>query len=145
MDRVPYRRVATSRDTTERYYEKNQPAEGKSINFGETLIMQAVVSGILLIFVLAVSILDIAPAISLRGVLRQTLTGATTVGEFAQEVRDAGNHWLGWDFGQIQEDTPEGVMQNPPPYAVTDEQADIPIIQIPMTEGELIDHAEGST
>jgi len=117
MDRVHYRRVTPSGGGhASGYYRKTQHSQQtEAITSGETLIMQCIVSGILLVVVLLVGLVDIAPTMTLRGGIREVLTGANTIGELAADVREFGEEWLGWEIH----------MQTSAPVA------DIPIIPLP--------------
>ena len=94
MDRVPYRRIMPSRrDGTRNNYAQHDQNE---ITPGETVIMQCIISGILMVAVLIICLVEIAPATSLREGLRQALSGANTVEELLADVRNFGEEWLDW-------------------------------------------------
>ena len=95
MDRVPYRRV-TRRDNTDTGY-KPHTEDASDISRIEGLILQCIISGIILVFVLIASTLDIAPTIALRDGLQQLLTGAETLDELVAEARQLGTDWFGWE------------------------------------------------
>ena len=104
MDRVPYRRITPSRfernstSAQEEHISRNDPAENEAvISHGETLIMQCILCGIILVFVLVASMTNIAPAVALRGGIRQVLSGAETLDELVTDVRRLGSEWFGWD------------------------------------------------
>ena len=91
MERVPYRRVSPSRHERETYgrarYERQEP-DGV-VTPGETVIMQCIVCGILIVAVLIITMVDIAQP--LRDGLRQALHGAHTVDELITGVRNIGD------------------------------------------------------
>ena len=99
MDRVPYRRVSPPRHgpTHERDDYSHSENDGH-ISHGETLIMQCIICGIIMVFVLIASLVDIAPAITLRNGISQVLTGAETLDELITDVRRIGSDLLGWDI-----------------------------------------------
>ena len=80
MDRVPYRRV-TNRSKVN--YEPQQK-ETTGITAGETVIVQCIICGILLVVVLLVSLLEFSAPF--RGGINEILTGATTVQELLDDV-----------------------------------------------------------
>ena len=102
MDRVHYRRVTPSRLGNDHAHQPHRahnsqphnPPVGEEIGAIENLIMQSTVSGILLVVVLIISLVDIAPAIALRGSLRQVLEGAGSVQELVADVRRIGEEWM---------------------------------------------------
>jgi len=59
--------------------------------------MQCILCGIILVFVLIVSMTNIAPALAVRGGIRQVLSGAETLDELVTDVRRFGAEWFGWD------------------------------------------------
>ena len=99
MDRVPYRRVTPSRNGSPGEYTSHHEAveREEAISRGETLIMQCIFSGILLVVVLVASMTSIGPAVALRGGIRQVLTGAETFEELIADVRSFGAEWFGWE------------------------------------------------
>ena len=90
MDRVPYRRVSPPRSGPAR---TDRHRETKT-TFGETVIVQAIISGLLLAVVLVICLVDIGPLVTLRGRLGQVLDGATTVEEFNADIRRMRENWL---------------------------------------------------
>ena len=111
MDRVHYRRVKPSSGTGGvRNYHTQQ---NEYITPGDTLIMQCIVSGILLVVVLLIGLVDAAPTAALRDGLREVMVGANTIDELTTDIRHFGETWLGWET------------QTPSPVA------DIPIIPLP--------------
>ena len=103
MDRVPYRRVTPSRrdygTASSEYRHNAHPSsnDGDGISYAETLIMQCIISGIIMVLVLVSGMTDIAPAVAVRNGIRQVLTGAETLDELIADVRQFGTDWLGWD------------------------------------------------
>jgi len=65
----------------------------EKITLGETMVVQLVLSGILIMAVFLICLVDIGPLTSLRGGLRQVLAGATTVEAFTAEVRHFSQEW----------------------------------------------------
>lgn len=122
MDRVPYRRITPSANS--KNYNRNQYyshsrniSNEETITRGETLIIQAIISGILLVIVLLIGILDFSPTIALRGGLQTVLTGATTVDELLTDVQQFGEEWLGWE-GQA---TQNPIIPLPEPANISEE------------------------
>ena len=102
MDRVHYRRTTPSRYGNERSGERNGNGyynhhNNETITKGETIIMQCIVSGVILVAVLLIGLLDTAPTATLRNGIRDALTGATTVNELTTDIRIFGEEWLGWE------------------------------------------------
>ena len=95
MNRVPYRRVTPPRDRdgSASQIEFNR-RQDRPTSIGETIIVQAIISGLLMAVVLVICLVDIAPLVSLRGRLGQVLDGATTVEEFAADIRQFRDNWL---------------------------------------------------
>jgi murein DD-endopeptidase MepM/ murein hydrolase activator NlpD len=63
-------------------------AENDEPSMGETIILQCIVSGALLVLVLLISLLNVAPTAFLRDGLRESLSGAETAHELFYEVRE---------------------------------------------------------
>ena len=110
MNRTPYRRVTPSRhgaDTYPREREYDNEASD-TVSHAETLVMQCILCGIIMVFVLIASMTDISPAAALRDGMRQVLSGAETLDELIADVRNFGSNWLDLEF-QPQETfiTPE--------------------------------------
>ena len=104
MDRVPYRRITPPRHERtnpstrgEHINPKDSMERDTAISHGETLIMQCILSGVIMVFVLVASMTNIAPALALRGGIRQVLSGAETLDELVTDVRRFGAEWFGWD------------------------------------------------
>jgi len=112
VDRVPYRRVTPSRHECgaspqeERVRHKDSDENESIISHGETLIMQCILCGIIMVFVLVASMTNIAPALALRGGIRQVLSGAETLDELITEVRQFGADWFGWDTPSTYDTSP---------------------------------------
>ena len=99
MDRAPYRRVTPPRQRGADYQrEYNGSIKDESISHGETLIMQCIICGIIMVLVLIARMTDIAPAASIRGGINQVLSGAETLDELITDVRQFGSDWLGWEW-----------------------------------------------
>lgn len=106
MDRVHYRRVMPSRlkgdyggsarKNVTRQNRTSYISENEEPTTVETVILQCIVSGILVICVLIISLLNIGPTIALRDGLRQVLAGAGTAQELVADVRNFGEEFLGW-------------------------------------------------
>ena len=100
MDRVPYRRVTPPRNGAASQHfgkprlEHKPDHDDEKISFGENMIVQFIISGILMAAVLLICLVDIGPMMSLRSGLRQVFAGATTVEAFSAEVRHFGREWL---------------------------------------------------
>jgi len=123
MDRVPYRRVTPPRNndakTNDSIYvsrRQTQPhCENDQISRVENMTIQLIISGVLMLVVLVISLVDIGPLASLRTGLRQVLSGATTFNEFTTEVRHFGQERLNFGGGTITQ-TPEHVPTIPAFY-----------------------------
>jgi len=74
----------------------------------ENIILQCIISGILIVFVLLISISNTAPASTLRGALNNALSGAETVGELISEVRFISEEYFGW--GPTPETEPDSFL-----------------------------------
>jgi len=77
---------------------ENSNHQEESISHGETLIMQCIICAVILVFVLIATMTNIGPAATIRGGLKQVLTGAETLGELTHEVRQLGTEWFGWEL-----------------------------------------------
>jgi len=88
--------VTPPRDGSLRYDFEDPGNQEESITLGETLILQCIICGIVLVVVLVASMTDIAPAVALRGGISQALSGAHTLDELVTDVRQFGTDWLGW-------------------------------------------------
>ena len=107
MNRAPYRRVTAPRGHSGEYTREHDAGEDGSVSYGETLIMQCIICGIIMVFVLIASMADVAPAAAVRGGISQVLTGATTLDELITDVRQFGADWLDWELGPPQTAEPE--------------------------------------
>jgi len=105
LDRVPYRRVTPPRNDRQgnMQYGYGREEQGE-ITPGETVIMQCIISGILMVVVLIICLVEIAPAITMREGLSEALSGSTTVNELMTDIRAFGEEWLDWGG---QSPTPE--------------------------------------
>lgn len=98
MNRAPYRIVTPPRNNAPNIRPRQATsAETIVISKGETLIVQAIISGVLLLAVLLVSMIDIAPLSTVRNGLGNAFAGATTWEELVTDVREFGAHWLNID------------------------------------------------
>ncbi|MCL2499419.1 MAG: hypothetical protein FWE90_03675 [Defluviitaleaceae bacterium] len=88
MERAPYRR----------YRGQPQRYEEESGALGETLILQGIISGIVLVAVMLVSIITFAPVTPIQNALREALSGPITVGEMADDARQFGIETLGFQW-----------------------------------------------
>lgn len=122
MNRVPYRRVTPPRSGGTSRIDFDKPQEHKTSIY-ETVIVQAIISGLLLAVVLVICLVDIGPLVSLRGRLGQALDGATTVEEFAADIRQLRETWLYTTQPQTPEEPPPPPMLYSPtiPLTVYDE------------------------
>lgn len=108
MDRAPYRRVTPPRRNRETYshrtsrYTPHSPPDDRAVTRGETLLAQTIISGILMLVVLMICVVDIAPLVSMRAGLRQVLAGATNVEEVVADVRRFNQDWLAGDTEEYQ-------------------------------------------
>ena len=115
MNRVHYRRITPPRSGEAAIFRgqaaHNRPSrDTRSIArananeseepgaLGQTLILQGLISGIILVCVMVICFIEIPPTTALRGHVRQSLAGATTVGEVAQHARQWGADRLGWEW-----------------------------------------------
>lgn len=140
LERVPYRRVAPSRNVHGRQrYERYEQRENREITASESVIVQCIICGILIVAVLIITMVDIAPTQQLREGLRQALAGAHTVEELVTDVRNFSEIWLG-TAEHLPEPMPEQTM--PPselplsygiPPIVIPPQATSPEYYYPMT------------
>jgi len=67
----------------------------ETIPYGETLILQCIISGVIFVFVLIASMTNLPPAATLQEGVTQVLTGAETLDELVSEVRQLGTEWFG--------------------------------------------------
>jgi len=94
MDRVPYRRVTPPRNgavaNVRTIAHGSNRETSDVITTGETIVVQFIISGVLMLAVLLICLVDVAPMVTLRGGLRQVLAGATTVDEIITDMRQLG-------------------------------------------------------
>ncbi|MCL2203940.1 MAG: hypothetical protein FWB88_08375 [Defluviitaleaceae bacterium] len=81
MERAPYRRYT---------YTQQAEHEGEPGALGETLILQGIVSGVVLVAVMLISIVSFAPAVPVQDAVRQALSGPATAGELVSSAREFG-------------------------------------------------------
>ena len=84
MDRVHYRRVTPSRMRVENAPQRQDDIEPTA---SESVILQCIVSGMLMLAVLMISLFNTAPTAVLRNRLREALSGANTPQELFYELR----------------------------------------------------------
>ena len=141
MDRVPYRRVSPPRNGTAASREYDHHENENAISPGETLIMQCIICGIIMVFVLIAGLTDIAPAVAIRGGISQVLTGAETLDELMTDVRRFGAEWFGWE--PVEDDAAPGQYYAPAEYfdppATNFESAILPTDYEYITDREYID------
>jgi len=89
--------VTPPRDGSSSYDYEDVASPEEAITLGESLILQCIICGIVLIVVLIVNMTDIAPAVTLRSGISQALSGAHTLDELVIDVRQFGADWLGWE------------------------------------------------
>lgn len=112
MDRVPYRRVKPSRlsevagvnpgfrhagdrRNIRDFSARRDFNENEEPTTQENVILQCIISGILVVIVLLVSLVNIAPAVAVRDGLRNALSGPTTVQELFYDARAFAEDVLG--------------------------------------------------
>ncbi|MCL2197892.1 MAG: M23 family metallopeptidase [Defluviitaleaceae bacterium] len=131
MDRVHYRRVKPSRlnKGAERTRYDHQANEEPTA--AETLILQSIVCGVLIVCVLLISLTNLAPAAAIRENLQQLLTGAETPQQLLNDARYFGEEFFGW--GAEPEDEQENTL--PPPEQAGQESPILPLPPpSPLTE-----------
>ena len=148
MDRVHYRRVMPSRYAndesshsrrhTERSMSRTSGEEQSEITAGETIILQCIISGILMVAVLLVCLVDIGPTHIMKDGLRQALAGASTVNELVTDVRTFGEEWFDWGISEPQTSEQAPLEQADPygvhsPPSITLPPATSPEYYFPMT------------
>jgi hypothetical protein len=92
--------------------ERTPPRESETAARGETIILQSIISGVLLIFILMISMLNAAPTAVLRDGLREILSGANTPQELMTDVRSFGGEFFGWGPA-LPKETPQEIQQIP--------------------------------
>ena len=105
MTRVPYRRYREpgQRETSRAagYRESQYHADHEDENdgaLGQTLILQGIISGIILVAVMLVSIITLPILEPAQHTLAQTLSGPTTPAELIDDARQFGVDTLGWQW-----------------------------------------------
>jgi len=102
VERVPYRRVTPSRQgSAPDEYSHSENSED-SMSRGETLIIQCIISGIIMVFVLVATMTNIPPAAVAKEGISQVLSGAETLDELIVEVRNFGAEWFGWEEPAVE-------------------------------------------
>jgi len=91
MERVPYRRY---RD----FAEEAEPDNENEGLLGETLILQGIISGIILVVITVVSMISLSILEPAQATLAETLSGPTTPAELISEARQFGVDTLGWQW-----------------------------------------------
>jgi hypothetical protein len=91
------------RDATQRRVNSQMPTENEEPTAAENIILQCFASGVLIVFVLLISMSSSAPTVRLREILRETLTGAETASELIGEVRFLGEEYFGWNPAIVTE------------------------------------------
>ena len=102
MERAHYRRVTPPRFSRQKTKSTPPPQEREQYDdfpetshFGETFIIQSIISGIILIFVLGIGFLNTPITLALRNGLDHALAGHVTVEELVDRARYFGENWLG--------------------------------------------------
>ncbi|MCL2365202.1 MAG: hypothetical protein FWC71_11120 [Defluviitaleaceae bacterium] len=95
MERAPYRRY---RDTAHEMYDEAEPSDPNEGLLGETLILQGIISGIILVVVTLVSIVSLSVLEPVQVALAETLSGPTTPAALINEARQFGTDTLGWQW-----------------------------------------------
>ncbi|MCL2187263.1 MAG: hypothetical protein FWC16_04105 [Defluviitaleaceae bacterium] len=84
MERVHYRRVRPPAQHINTYYEPEEEPVGA---LGETLILQGIISGVILVIVMLVSIITFAPLSPAQEAIAGALYGAQTPRELFDTAR----------------------------------------------------------
>jgi len=95
MERVPYRRY---RETEYDLTNEAEPMEENEGLLGQTLILQGIISGIILLVVTLVSIISVSVLEPAQATLAETLSGPTTPAALINEARQFGVDTLGWQW-----------------------------------------------
>jgi hypothetical protein len=101
MERVPYRRYRESKEPSyEKYgarYTRHDNHEEAGV-LGETLILQGIISGAVLVVIMLISMITFAPLTPAQQALRQALSGSETVHELVEDTKQFGIETLGWSW-----------------------------------------------
>ena len=97
MNRVPYRRVTGSVRAGSGSTYRSRQSQPTTITQAETIILQCIISGIILVAVLLIGLVDAAPTATFREAIRTTMTGANTISELTADIRNFGEEFLGWE------------------------------------------------
>jgi len=105
--RMQHRQITTPKEFTHsraHIYEREEPIitennddNEKNLTAGENIIIQCIVSGVVIILVLLISLIDIPPAITIQNGIRFALTGANTPSELIHNVQEFRKNWLNWE------------------------------------------------
>ncbi|MCL1863850.1 MAG: M23 family metallopeptidase [Defluviitaleaceae bacterium] len=127
MDRVHYRRVRPSRldgRPSARIQENEEPTAA------ETLVVQSIVCGVLVVCILLIGMTNLAPAATIRENLQQLLTGAETPQQLLNEALLFSEEFFGNDI-----DTDWEILLPPPQEPVAEPVQIDPILPLPpLTE-----------
>jgi len=77
--------------------EDENENEEKNLSTGENIIVQCIASGVIIILVLLISLVDIPPAIAIQNGIRFALTGANTPTELIYNVQEFRENWINWE------------------------------------------------
>ena len=69
----------------------------KTLTSGENIIIQCIASGVIIILVLLISLVDIPPALTIQRGIRFALTGANTPSELINNIQEFRENWLNWE------------------------------------------------
>jgi hypothetical protein len=98
LNRVPYRRWRQTGQESDHAAVQPADHEQAESTIGETLILQGIISGVILVLVMLVSILTLEIIEPAQTALTQTLQGATTPRELLTEARQFGVDTLDWQW-----------------------------------------------
>jgi len=117
------------------HHSRTRERTDENLQPGETIIIQGIISGILLVVVLLVGLVDVSPAVAVRGGIREVLSGANTVDELITDVRNFGDGWLGREaappppqtipYMPIPTAPPPQMAPNPPPQVPPLQETDV--------------------
>jgi len=82
-------------------HEKNHSESEKTLTAGENIIVQCIVSGVIIILVLLISLVDIPPTTAIQRGIRFALTGANTPTELIYNIQEFRENWINWEGIQI--------------------------------------------
>ena len=158
MDRVPYRRVMPSRLHNEgdgrnhshsRTYPHNrtqysQAPPDENVTSGETLVLQCIIAGVLLVAVLLITLVDVPAMGGVQEGVQQALSGPITPVELVSEVRAFSQEMMGLggfgvpDTVPAVNDVPDfmGIYSD---YVAPDIPLQLPIPFIPLPQDSVDD------